>query len=360
MGPTVFSRYHISGLCLTCLLLCLFGLPVYAEQDDFPDDPDAISFSDEPMYRDVEHPAWFKLSFLNLPDDVNEAARSGKRGLVVYFGQKHCAYCDRLMEVNFGMADIVEYTRKHFDIVPIDIWSDREVVDTQGNTLSEKQFAEREKTNFTPSMIFYDLTGREVFRLRGYYPPYQFRAALEYVADRHYEHEDFRSYLERGNVGLAFSTEEMIEEELFAPEPYMLDRSRFRSNQPLVVFFEQGDCYACEVLHGEQIARAEITRRLNKFDAVQLNIWGDTRVVTPAGNKTTAREWAREMGIFYTPTIVFFDQSGFEVFRIDSIVRFHRLANIMDFISSGDYRMQPYYQRWSEVRNRDINIQPFR
>ena len=35
-------------------------------------------------------------------------------------------------------------------------------------------------TNFTPSLVFYDADGNIALRLRGYYPPYQFRAALEY------------------------------------------------------------------------------------------------------------------------------------------------------------------------------------
>ena len=51
-------------------------------------------------------------------------------------------------------------------------------------------------------MVFYDTDGREALRLRGYYPPYRFLAALEYVADRHYGQERFR---EGGAQGLNFA-----------------------------------------------------------------------------------------------------------------------------------------------------------
>jgi len=47
------------------------------------------------------------------------------------------------------------------------------------------------KTNFTPSLIFYDREGTPVFRLRGYYPPYKFRAALQYVTEGFYKSENF-------------------------------------------------------------------------------------------------------------------------------------------------------------------------
>src|SRR3989344_7479446 len=61
-----------------------------------------------------EIPRWFKSSFLDLPEDVAEAARNGKR-LMVYFGQDGCPYCAELFNNNFSQAHIVEYTRKHFD-----------------------------------------------------------------------------------------------------------------------------------------------------------------------------------------------------------------------------------------------------
>ncbi len=37
----------------------------------------------------------------------------------------------------------------------------------QGETLTERDYALREGTNFTPSLIFYDAAGAEVLRLRG-------------------------------------------------------------------------------------------------------------------------------------------------------------------------------------------------
>src|SRR4051812_10318437 len=47
-----------------------------------------------------ELPAWFTESFLDLPDDVAEAAKQNRR-VMLYFGQEGCPYCKRLLEVNF-------------------------------------------------------------------------------------------------------------------------------------------------------------------------------------------------------------------------------------------------------------------
>ncbi|MEW8052119.1 MAG: thioredoxin fold domain-containing protein, partial [Candidatus Thiodiazotropha sp.] len=165
---------------------------------------DIYAFDDFPLEELLQYPDWFKKSFLDLPDDLEEAAQNNKRGLIVYFGQKRCAYCKMLLDVNFGLSDIATYTRKHFDIVPIDIWSTEEVTTLDSEVITQREYALRQKTNFTPSLIFYDTQGKEALRLRGYYPPYQFRAALEYVADAHYQKETFPDYLARGDSGTAF------------------------------------------------------------------------------------------------------------------------------------------------------------
>ncbi|WP_293648202.1 thioredoxin family protein [Thiolapillus sp.] len=168
------------------------------------DGEDPLVFDDVPLKEMVQHPDWFKDSFLDLKDDLKEAVDNGKRGIIVYFGQKRCPYCRQLMEINFKMPDIVKYTRDNFDVIGIDIWSPEEVTDPAGNTMSQRDYALKMGTNFTPSLVFYDKDGNIALRLRGYYPPYQFRAALEYVAGEHYKRERFNVYLARGDSTLRF------------------------------------------------------------------------------------------------------------------------------------------------------------
>ena len=274
---------------------------------------------------------------------MSEALKAGKRGIMVYFGQRRCAYCQKLMKVNFGLEDIVEYTRTHFDVIPIDVFGVDEVTDIKGETLTERTFAEREDTVFTPSILFYDAQGAQVLRLRGYYPPYQFRAALEYVADGHYERESFRDYLARGDNRMVFDEGDLNEEPFFASPPYNLDR-RVPSERPLAVFFEQGDCHACDVLHGQSLRHTAINRQFADFDVVQLDMWSDTPVITPSGERTSAREWAAELGLFYAPSILFYDERGKEVLRVDSVIAFYRLRNVLNYIASKAYLTESFPQ----------------
>jgi len=344
--PSVAHRDSYCAAGLLCLLLALLTAPLHAAVDD------PLSFDDMPLDDLLEYPEWFKSSFLALDEDLEEAVTAGKQGIVVYFGQKRCAYCKMLMDVNFQTPDIVTYTRKHFDVIPIDIWSPEEVTTPGGETMSEREYSQKLGTNFTPSLVFYDAEGRIALRLRGYYPPYQFRAALEYVADGHYKREEFPVYMARGDRTLRFEPGDLVEQSFFAPPPFNLDRTHFPAELPLVVFFEQGDCHACDVLHTQPLQRNSIRRLFEGFESIQLDMWADTPVVKPDGTRTTAREWANELGVFYAPTIIFFDERGDEIIRVDSVVHFFRLRNVLNYVVSRGYVTEPNFLRWSSHTRR--------
>ena len=337
-----------SGPILLLGMLLWAAHPVFANTLD--DDP--LQFDDTPLEEVLEYPDWFKQSFLELDEDLAEAVEHGKQGLIVYFGQKRCAYCKMLMDVNFQTPDIVTYTRRNFDLVAIDIWSPEDLTTPDGETMSEREYSLSLGTNFTPSLVFYDAEGRVALRLRGYYPPYQFRAALEYVAGGHYRRERFPVYMARGDKTLRFEPGDLVEEPFFAPPPFNLDRSHFPSQMPLVVFFEQGDCHACDILHTQPLGRETVRKLFNDLESIQLDMWADTPVIKPDGERTTARRWAEELGIFYAPSIVFFDEHGEEIIRVDSVVHLFRLRNVLNYVISRGYLTEPNFLRWSSRTRR--------
>jgi len=308
----------------------------------------SFKFNDLPDERHLKYPSWFKQSFLNLPEELKEAEKAGKIGIIVYFGQDNCAYCEALLNVNFKtQRDIVAYTQKFFDVIPIHIWGNLEVTTIDGEKLSEKAFSDREKTNFTPSLIFYNIKGEEIFRMRGYYPPYRFRAALDYIVGEYYNQETFRNFLERADVGMVFAEEGLNNDDAFLPPPFILNRHLKNGERPLMVVFEQANCHACDLFHSDLLKNQDIRALLPRFDSVQLNMWAETPLITPKGLKKTASQWANELDLFYTPTLLFFDEQGNEIIRIDSTVQLYRLYRVMMYVLDKVYLTHPLFLRWS-------------
>jgi thioredoxin-related protein len=89
---------------------------------------------------------------------------------------------------------------------------------------------------------------------------------------------------------------------------------------------------------------------MEQLETVQLSLWADTPVVTPSGERTTAKRWADELGLFYTPTLIIFDRNGNEIIRVDSVVQFYRLRNVLEYVLDEGYRHYATFQRWRESR----------
>jgi len=148
---------------------------------------------------------WFLDSFLELPEDLVEAADNGKR-LAIIWEQKGCPYCRETHLVNFSTPVVRDWIRERFEIVQLDIWGSREVVDFDGEALEERALASKSRITFTPTVQFFPeslekVNGEsghlaEVVRMPGYFRPFHFLTMFEYVHERAYEELEFQRYLQ--------------------------------------------------------------------------------------------------------------------------------------------------------------------
>jgi thioredoxin-related protein len=98
--------------------------------------------------------SWFVQSFLHLEEDYAEAEKSGKRFAVI-FEQRGCIYCTRMHKEVLSQRFVNDYVRENFNIVQINLWGSREVVDFDGTRLPEKKLAERWGVLYTPTVVFF-------------------------------------------------------------------------------------------------------------------------------------------------------------------------------------------------------------
>ena len=296
-----------------------------------------------------EKPDWFKESFLEFEEDVAEAAAAGRR-VMLYFHQDGCPYCARLVEENFTDPEIKQYIIRNFDGISINMWGDREVVSVGGKSFTEKTFAQALKVQYTPTLLFLDESGKVILRLNGYYPPREFRAALDYAAQKLENKMSFSDYrldqLAAGGGGL-------ISEDFFRDETD-LQKLVGASERPLAVYFEAADCAECRTLHERILTDTATRKRVEQADNVQFNVSADTPLITPTGDSTTAREWARELGISYTPSVVFFDRDGEEVMRIGAFMKTFHFQSVYAYVLEKAYLEEPQFQRYLAARAEHI------
>lgn len=153
------------------------------------------------------HEPWFVDSFLEFAEDIDDAAKRGKR-FALMWELRGCPYCRETHLVNFARPDIADFVRSNFDIVQLNIVGARQVTDFDGSKLYEKQFAARYGVHFTPTIQFFPPGGgglkdkeparREVARIAGYLRPDDFLAMFRYVREEAYATRTFREFLQSG------------------------------------------------------------------------------------------------------------------------------------------------------------------
>ncbi|MEJ1410690.1 MAG: thioredoxin fold domain-containing protein [Candidatus Sedimenticola sp. (ex Thyasira tokunagai)] len=306
--------------------------------------------------QETTYPDWFKASFMELGEDVQEAADEGKR-VMLFFHQDGCPYCNLMVERNLSQKDIQDTMKEKLDVIEINMWGDREIGAVNGKSYTEKLFAEALKVQFTPTLLFLDETGRVVLRLNGYIPPHNFKVALDYVNGHKEKETSYRKYLASRQPAAAAG--ELHNESFFAKPPYDLSKGE----KPVALFFEQPQCPNCDKLHKEVLTDPAIRELVGRFDAIQLDMWSNTPVITPDGKKTTARKWARELEVNFAPSVVLLDRQQGEVIRSEAVFKRFHTESIFDYLLSGGFKHQPSFQRYITERaeaireqGRDVNL----
>ena len=292
-----------------------------------------------------EQPDWFKVSFLDLYEDIAEAADENKR-VMVYFFQDGCPYCKKLLEDNFGQREITDKTRKYFDVVTLNIWGDREV--TVGDkVMTEKEVAAALKVQYTPTLIFFDENNKAVYRANGYYPPEKFDVVLDYVGQKKERELGFQDYLARvapqpasGKLHTGVANVASIGNLQAA-----LEKDKY-----LLVIFGQKQCATCDELHLDILQREESKALLERLNIAVIDLWSDRKIVTPDGSEQKIADWAKKLDIKYAPSLVYFNDRGEEVFRSDAYLRAFHVQSVMDYVTTAAYKEQPNFQRYIDAR----------
>ena len=301
--------------------------------------------------RETVYPDWFKESFLDVREDVAEASAEGRR-VLLFFHQNGCPYCNLMVERNLAQRDIEEQMRRELDVISVNMWGDRPVMDMDGQEQTEKTFAASLRVQFTPTLLFLNEAGQVILRLNGYIPPATFKLALDYIGGRLEQQQAYRDYLASRQTTVS-AGRQLQSQPFFIAAPHDLSLVR----EPLAVFFEQGDCPACSRMHQELLSDPEIRQLVGRTHAIQLDMWSNTPIITPDGKRTTAREWAQALAINYAPSVVLFDPEAGEVIRSEAFFKQFHTASIFDYLLSDAYKTEPSFQRYISARAEQIREQ---
>ncbi len=145
---------------------------------------------------------WFSLTFKDVREDIAAAKEAGKR-LVLVFEQRGCIYCAKMHETILSDPEVSDFIKAHYMVVQYNLFGDEEVVDLDGQALTEKTAARRWGVLYTPTMLFMPETAPKdgtvataaVATMPGAFGKWTFLNMFRWVSEKGYEGEEhFQKY----------------------------------------------------------------------------------------------------------------------------------------------------------------------
>jgi thioredoxin-related protein len=279
-------------LALALLALCL-GFPVQLAAEDPPATRDPRAY-------------FFAQTFGDLPEELEEARESGKFGLMLFFEQEGCPYCERMMKTILNQPGVQDWYRERFVSIAVDINGDIELRDVDGISLPSKVFAEHRRVKTTPTISFIDLTGAEVYRRVTMVSGVdEFLRMGEYVARGHYTDTAWKDYAAQADEARAPAT-----------VPLAHDFSELRATAEagglkLLLAVTREGCPYCAQLRREILAPMILGGEYSGRVLIrEMMMEPDTPAVDFAGHDTTTSAMAARYDLSITPTVILLSPAG--------------------------------------------------
>jgi len=297
-----------------------------------------------------EVPAYFKESFLEIAEDVDEASEQGKH-VLLFFQLNSCPYCDRMLEEAFEAEPLKSYIQQHFDAIAINVSGDRDIAFNEEISATEKELSEKLKVKLTPAIMFLDENQKPVVRVNGYRAPERFRMVLEYVATKSYQTTKLVDYMQ---AKLDRNVYQLRPNRLFSDV-----RDLSSVDGPLLLILEDGSCYDCVAFHNGVLADELVQKEIEPFTIVRLDADSNEKIIDVMGNETTPAALVREHEMIYRPGVLVFDK-GVLVRRHNNFIYPYYFKEILRYVAGGFYKQLDYFdyleQRTEELLAAGVDI----
>jgi len=111
--------------------------------------------------------------------------------------------------------------------------------------------------------------------------------------------------------------------------------------QGIMILYSANPCSYCQLFIQQSLSDPDIAAMVQKhYGAIGLEIFNDASLVTPQGQETTVKDFAKHEGVMFSPTVLFYDNQGNRVFRITGYQAKERFKTSLQYVIGKHYRGQ--------------------
>lgn len=141
-------------------------------------------------------------------------------------------------------------------------------------------------------------------------------------------------------------------------------RDAGKAGKHLVLYFEQENCPICRSLVQANFSQREIVGKLKRsFHVITLDVWGARDVTLPDGKIVTEKVYAQQLGVRFTPVLLFLDDRGGIALRTNGYMPPAQFGAALDFVA-GRRWIETDFATWLRARplpaaSKTLHDQPF-
>ena len=292
-----------------------------------------------------EAPEWFKESFLDMSDDIDEAKENNKH-VMLFMDLNGCPYCTRMLKESFiAKNETSDFAKKHFDVINLNVKGSREIAWSEEETFTEKALARKLKVQYSPTVIFLDENKKTVVRVNGYRSAKNFKNILEYVQGKHYKNMKLTDFIEKVKDKSLYT---LKDNKIFKN---ITDLSDIET--PLAIIFEDGSCTQCDYFHNNSLKNKDVLNEFSKFTVVRLDASSDTPIINTDGDKITPKQWANELNLDYRPGILLYND-GDLISTVDALLYNFHFKELLRYVSGKHYQEYNGYLTYLRIRQQEL------
>jgi len=174
---------------------------------------------------------------------------------------------------------------------------------------------------------------------------------LDYLSGTHFETESLRDYVVKHKPNRSALRSDETHSSPALAITLDFNRRNLPAERPLLVFFGERNCSECQQLRSQVLTYPPVSKQLARYETAHLD-WSDghTPLITALGSRSNPADWARELGAAQVPTMVFFDEGGQEVFRLESQVLRQRMERALLYVLERAYADGTTYQQFTRAK----------
>lgn len=136
-----------------------------------------------------------KISWITM-EEAQKMARDNAKKVLVFADASWCTYCKKMKKEVFPQQAVIDSMNAYFYAVRIDIESEKPMI-YDGEKITQQQFAQRTRTQATPTFFFIGQNGKILGAQPGFIPAETFSRLLGFMGSDAFKKVEFKTYLKQ-------------------------------------------------------------------------------------------------------------------------------------------------------------------